>query len=71
MLRCDPDGFQGFSEIFFCVNLGAIKGWHIHKEMVMNYAVPHGNIKFVLYDNRPSSLTQGELQEVFLGPDSY
>jgi dTDP-4-dehydrorhamnose 3,5-epimerase len=33
--------------------------------------VPHGHIKFVLYDDREGSLTRGELQEVFLGPDNY
>lgn len=72
MMRCDAEGFQGFGEIYFsCVHPGAIKGWHIHKEMVLNYAVPHGNIKFVLYDNRPESQTRGELQEIFLGPDNY
>ena len=72
MLRCDAEGFAGFGEIYFsCVHPGAIKGWHIHKEMVLNYAVPHGNIKFVLYDDRPGSPTRGELQEIFLGPDNY
>ena len=72
MLRCDAEGFQGFGEIYFsCVYPGAIKGWHIHKEMVLNYAVPHGNIKFALYDDRPSSSTRGQLQEIFLGPDNY
>ena len=72
MLRCDAEHFQGFGEIYFsCVHPGAIKGWHIHKEMVLNYAVPHGNIKFVLYDDRPGSPTRGELQEIFLGPDNY
>lgn len=72
MLRCDAEGFQGFGEIYFsCVHPGAIKGWHIHKEMVLNYAVPYGNIKFVLYDDRPSSATRGKLQEIFMGPDNY
>lgn len=72
MMRCDAEEFQGFGEIYFsCVHPGAIKGWHIHKEMVLNYAVPHGNIKFVLYDDRPASATRGELQEIFLGPDNY
>jgi dTDP-4-dehydrorhamnose 3,5-epimerase len=72
MVRCDAEGFQGFGEIYFsCVHPGAIKGWHIHKEMVLNYAVPHGNIKFVLYDDRPTSTTRGELQEFFLGTDNY
>ncbi len=72
MLRNDAEGFAGFGEIYFsCVHPGAIKGWHIHKEMVLNYAVPHGTIKFVLYDDRASSPTRGELQEIFMGPDNY
>ena len=72
MMRDDSDGFAGFGEIYFSsVNPGAIKGWHMHKRMTLNYAVPHGNIKFVLYDNRPDSLTKGEVQEILLGLDNY
>ena len=72
MLRCDSEVFQQFGEIYFsCVYPGAIKGWHIHKRMTLNYAVPHGNIKFVLYDDREGSPTRGELQEIFLGQDNY
>jgi dTDP-4-dehydrorhamnose 3,5-epimerase len=72
MLRSDAPGFQGFGEIYFsCVYPGAIKGWHIHSRMTLNYAVPHGHIKFVLYDDRDGSPTRGELQEIFLGPDNY
>ncbi|UNC93634.1 dTDP-4-dehydrorhamnose 3,5-epimerase family protein [Candidatus Contubernalis alkaliaceticus] len=72
MFRCDSDNFEQFGEIYFsCVYPGAIKGWHIHKLMTLNYAVPTGNIKLVLYDNREDSATRGELQEIFLGPDNY
>ena len=72
MLRCDSDVFQKFGEIYFSsVYPGAIKAWHIHKRMTLNYAVPYGNIKFVLYDDRSDSPTKGELQEYFLGPDHY
>lgn len=72
MLRSDAAHFSSFGEIYFSsVHPGAIKGWHIHHRMVLNYAVPHGSIKFVLYDDRPGSKTQGEIQEVFLGPDNY
>ena len=72
MLRADAPGFRGFGEIYFStVHPGAIKGWHVHKRMTLNYAVPHGLIKFVLYDDRAGSATQGELQELFLGPDNY
>lgn len=72
MVRADAEGFHEFGEIYFsCIYPGAIKGWHIHKRMVLNYAVPHGNIKFVLYDSRADSPTKGEIQEFFLGPDNY
>jgi dTDP-4-dehydrorhamnose 3,5-epimerase len=39
--------------------------------MTLNYAVPFGSIKLVLYDDRQSSPTKGELQEIFLGSDNY
>jgi len=72
MLRSDDPHFQGFGEIYFsCVYPGAIKGWHLHSRMTLNYAVPHGSIKFVLYDDRVGSPTRGEVQEFFLGPDNY
>ena len=72
MLRRDWDVFEAFGEIYFsCVFPGAIKAWHIHKRMTLNYAVPLGEIRFVLYDDRPDSPTRGEVQEMVLGPDTY
>jgi len=72
MLRSDSPAFTSFGEIYFSgVYPDVVKAWHIHREMVLNYAVPHGNIKFVLYDDRPTSPTKGEIQEIFLGPDNY
>jgi dTDP-4-dehydrorhamnose 3,5-epimerase len=72
MMRRDSSVFEEFGEIYFsCVHPGAIKAWHIHKEMTLNYAVPHGKIKFVLFDERPESATHGELQEIYMGPDNY
>ena len=72
MIRNDDPDFISFGEIYFsCIYPGVIKGWHIHKKMTLNYAVPFGTIKLVLYDDRDSSKTRGELQEIFLGPDNY
>ena len=72
MLRCDDNGFQQFGEIYFsCVYPGVIKGWHIHKKMTLNYAVPYGRIKLVLFDDRIDSPTKGQVQEIFLGDDNY
>ena len=72
MMRNDWPSFSTFGEIYFsCINPGAIKAWHKHRRMILNYAVVQGNIKFVLYDDRPDSTTAGVVQELFLGPDCY
>jgi len=72
MLRADSPEFEKFGEIYFStVYPGAIKGWHIHKEMILNYAALRGMIKLVLYDDRKDSPTKGEVQEIFLGSENY
>ena len=72
MLRCDSPVFKTFGEIYFSlVHHGVIKGWHLHKEMTLNYAVIQGMIKLVLYDDRPESATRGNLMELFIGEDNY
>jgi dTDP-4-dehydrorhamnose 3,5-epimerase len=72
MLRVDDPYFEKFGEIYFSVVYpGVIKGWHLHKEMTMNYAVVYGTIKLVLYDDRSESHTRGELMELFIGEGNY
>ena len=72
MLREDSSVFSRFGEIYFsCTHPGVVKAWHMHKKMTLNYAVIYGEIKFVLYDDRPQSPTKGELQEFFISPENY
>jgi dTDP-4-dehydrorhamnose 3,5-epimerase len=72
MLRNDDPHFERFGEIYFStVYPQVIKGWHLHKEMTLNYAVVSGMIKLVLYDDRKESQTRGELMEIFLGESNY
>jgi len=72
MLRSDAPHFDRFGEIYFsCVHAGAIKGWHLHTRMSLNYAVVTGMIKLVLYDDRANSPTRGELMELFVGDQNY
>ena len=72
MLREDSPVFSKFGEIYFsCTNPGAIKAWHLHKRLTLNYAVIYGEIKFVLYDDRLGSQTRGAIQEFFLSPENY
>ena len=39
--------------------------------MTQNFAVPRGNIKLVIYDDRPNSSTKGQVQEIFMGEDNH
>ena len=72
MLKATDPHFQQFGEIYFTtVYQGAIKGWHRHRDMTLNYACIDGRVKLVLYDDRLDSKTNGTCQELFLGPDNY
>ncbi len=72
MLRADDPHFEQFGEVYFSwVNPGAIKAWHLHREMTLNYACLYGLIKLVLFDDRERSATRGMLMELFVGPDAY
>lgn len=72
MLRADDDIYENFGEIYFSkVYPGVVKGWHIHREMTLNYTVIYGMIKLVLYDERHDSKTNGNLMEIFMGEDNY
>ena len=72
MLRSDDSVYEQFGEVYFSsVHPGVIKAWHLHKEMTLNYAVMHGKIKLVLYDDRKGSPTKGNLIESFIGEENY
>jgi dTDP-4-dehydrorhamnose 3,5-epimerase len=72
MLRRDDEGFEAFGEIYFSlVYPGVVKGWHRHHEMALNYAVPVGMVKLVVFDDRPGSSTNGELVELHTGELDY
>ena len=72
MLKCTDPYFEKFGEIYFSVVYpGVIKGWHIHKEMTLNYSVIQGMIKLVLYDVRENSSTRNNLMELFIGEENY
>jgi dTDP-4-dehydrorhamnose 3,5-epimerase len=72
MLRADDEHFEHFGEIYFSmVYPDAIKAWHLHRRMTLNYAVPIGNIKLVCFDDRPDSSTRSNLVELFIGELNY
>jgi dTDP-4-dehydrorhamnose 3,5-epimerase len=71
-LKKSDEGFSSFGEAYFStIKSGQIKGWKMHKEMVMNLIVPLGCVKFVLHDTRENSHTSTSFQEVILGRENY
>jgi len=74
MLRADDEAFEAFGEIYFSfLHPGWVKGWHLHSRMTLNYAVPVGQVRLVLYDDRDGAPTRGEVQEIERGdiPEHY
>ena len=48
---------------------GKVKGWYFHREKTLNYAVPTGLLRVVLFDDRAGSPTRGRVEEYLLGED--
>ena len=72
MLRSDFSVFKSFGEIYFSkIYHNAIKAWHFHKLMTLNYVTVHGSIKLVLYDDREGSTTKGKVQEIMLSNENH
>lgn len=71
-LKRDEKDFDKFGEVYFStVDQGKIKAWKRHRSMVMNIVVPVGEIKFVLYDDRAESNTQGNFLQINLSQKNY
>ncbi len=68
VLRANEELFEKFGQVYITTAYpGVIKAWHYHKKQTDNMAVVKGMAKVVLYDNRPSSPTYGEINEFFVG----
>ncbi len=72
MLRADAPWFEGFGEVYFSlIRRGAIKAWKRHRRMICSLAVPVGEIRVVLYDDRAESPTRNALRTVEIGAEKY
>lgn len=72
MLRSTDSHFEKFGEVYFSwIYPNIVKAWHKHIEMRMNYAVPVGSIKVILYDDRPDSVTFGNIEEFYMNCENY
>ena len=72
IMKSTDNLFTTFGEVYCStVYPGVVKGWHLHTRMTLNYIVLKGNIKFVLYDDRPDSETFQQIQEIIIGENQY
>ena len=68
-MKKEEHDFAGFGEAYFStVEYKSVKGWKKHSLMVLNFIVPIGKIRFVIYDDRASSLTRGQYYKIDLSP---
>jgi dTDP-4-dehydrorhamnose 3,5-epimerase len=49
----------------FTIRPGKAKGWHVHRLHEDRIFVSRGEVKVVLYDDRPESPTRGMVNEIF------
>lgn len=71
-MKKDDPGNVGIGEAYFStIEPGVIKAWKRHREMTLNLVVPHGAIRFVVFDDRAGSATEGNYQQVVLSRENY
>jgi len=71
-MKCSDEGYDGFGEAYFSmVDHGVVKGWKRHTRMTLNLVVPMGEIRFVIFDDRASSVSHGLFQEVIISKSNY
>jgi len=71
-LKATESSFNSFGEAYFSIiHQGKRKGWKKHTRMILNVVVPVGEIGFVLFDDRPESLTQGKFYGVKISRKNY
>ncbi|MCW8899131.1 MAG: dTDP-4-dehydrorhamnose 3,5-epimerase [Gammaproteobacteria bacterium] len=69
-MKKNDSGFAGFGEAYFStIEPGIIKAWKRHQNMTLNLIVPHGKIRFIIFDDRATDT--GKVQEIILSRDNY
>jgi len=71
-MKLSDVGFSGFGECYFStIESGAIKGWKLHREMVLNLVVPIGSVRFVIFDDREDSEPICQFSDFVLSRNNY
>ena len=69
-MKNDSPGYFGFGEAYFSeIEYKMIKAWKRHREMTLNLVVPHGEVRFILYDDR--HVERIKFQEIIISKNNY
>ena len=70
-LKNTDQGFVNFGELYFSnIKPTEIKGWKKHLKMTLNFIIPKGNIRIVIYDDRLCSNTKNNYLDFTLGEEN-
>ena len=71
IMRADDPWFEKFGQVYFTSTLPqVVKAWHYHKKQTDHFYVIKGLVKIGLYDDRKTSPTYGEINQLYLGEHS-
>lgn len=71
-IKKSDDGFLGFGEAYFStIKYKQIKPWKKHLKMTLNFIIPKGSIRIVIYDDRLYSNTKNNYLDFTLGEENY
>lgn len=72
MVKSTDPAFVGFGEIYFSrITAHQRKPWRRHRVATAQLAVPIGQVRFALYDDRVDSPTDGVTWDVSIGESDY
>jgi dTDP-4-dehydrorhamnose 3,5-epimerase len=72
VIKASDPNFLGFGEAYFSfINPGEIKGWKLHKRMVLNLTVPVGSVRFVIVYNDGDTVIKPKFDQVILSAENY
>ena len=67
VMKKNDCGYESFGEAYFSwVNIGSVKGWKRHTQMLMNVVVPVGMVRFVFYLE-----AENAFRTVVIGVENY
>lgn len=71
-LKRSGPGYVDFGEAYFSfIFPQTIKGWKRHRRVTLNFVVPVGTVRVVIYDDRPGSYTTGRFSIIILGEEYH